>query len=193
MVRQRRARTLSTTRHPTPSSAPTAYRFGCCSYALSTYAMMRRVFGSGGPPVDHTFEDLFVNFPDTPGDELADELGVDRKDLHLSKLEMRDRAFPGLADVPLRALVTVGHGHVPPEILASNKEYRAKREQGCGGRPKVRFSFWPSSGPWGRRALPDRPVGKPRQSGQTGWPQRSRPPFSNCTTVVSAGCANTGG
>ena len=120
--------------------AYTAYRFGCCSFAISTYAMMRRIFGSGGQPVVNlTFEDMFVNFPDTPGDELADELGVDRKDLHLSKLEMRDRAFPGVADVPLRALVTVGHEHVLQKIVASNQEYRAKREKGCGGRPKIRF------------------------------------------------------
>jgi len=120
-------------------TAYTAYRRGCSSYVVSTYAMMRRLFGSTTAPiVDLTFEDLFLGFPDLDPTRIAEGLDIPQNELHLSNLEIRDRIFPGLADVPLRAFVTVGHEHVK-NVSAHNEAYRQRREAGGDGHPCVVF------------------------------------------------------
>ena len=113
----------------------TAYRNGCCSYVVSTYAMMRRLFGDAqGSSIGLAFEDLFLGFPDLDLDDLANHLHISREELHLSNLDTRDVIFPGLSKVPVRAFVTVGHEHVPPKVIVTNAAYRSRRQRDEGVR-----------------------------------------------------------
>jgi hypothetical protein len=140
-VRQSRAVAIDDETPYAYLNAYATYRKGSTCYLVSTYKMMELLFkdSNGQPPVDLSFEDLFLGFPDMDSDKLAERLNLKPSALHLSELVTRDRAFPGLADVRVRAFVTVGHEHVSPGIVTSNKTYRGQKERHCGGGGRVRF------------------------------------------------------
>jgi hypothetical protein len=81
-----------------------AYRAGFRCHVVSTQSMLDALFPKGPPTrpdgLSLALEDLFLGFADRVSSE------------HLSDLAVRDREHPGLASVPRRLFITVGHHNV---------------------------------------------------------------------------------
>lgn len=92
-------------------SAYAAYRQGFRGFAVTSDAMMCRLFKKrcdcpgDPPPVQLTFEDLFLQFPDRPSRKKPNS----DVSVHLSSLRNRDDLWVGLKEVRLRVFATVGH------------------------------------------------------------------------------------
>lgn len=95
-------------------NAYVAYRFGSRSHVVTSYKLMGALFGrkasvSGEQSGEFSrflvsFEDLFLNFPDRSKQNLS----LDGKEVHVSRLSERDRLYPGLALAENRIFITSG-------------------------------------------------------------------------------------
>ncbi len=116
--------------------AYTAYRLGFRSHVVTTHNYMKRILGekdnTGFKPIKLTFEDLFLNFPDSDRDT---------QKIRFSKLEQRDDHYKGLTTVEKRIFITVGHQKTPErELSRKNKTYLRTKGQ------KFKFLYKPISG-----------------------------------------------
>jgi hypothetical protein len=103
-VRERVSAAIDEEEAYTCFNAYAAFRFGFRCHAITSYAMMKRIFGLNSNLPDKSrptlvFEDLYLRFPDKTDD------------VHLSDLNERDENFPKLTKVNYRIFVTVGHRH----------------------------------------------------------------------------------
>jgi hypothetical protein len=116
--------------------AYTAYRLGFRSHMVTTHNYMKRILGEknnmGFNSIQLTFEDLFLNFPDSDRDT---------QKIRFSKLEQRDDYYKGLAGVEKRIFITVGHQKTPErELSRKNKAHLRTKGQ------KFKFLYKPISG-----------------------------------------------
>lgn len=108
-------------------NAYTAYRFGFRIHAVTSYAMMEKLFHNKWQKEwqkpELVFEDIYLNFPDRPLS--SKQLSPDgKRPKRLSDLEERDRYFTRLSEVKYRIFITVGHKRtLEPDTWQTNKAH----------------------------------------------------------------------
>lgn len=135
-VRQRSAAAIDEEPSYAAFTAYAAYRLGFKAFTLTRWRDLQACAGGAGDyRLALTIEDLYLNYPDQPGN-LEEQVPVTQQRIsfpvdqrRLSNLAFRDYLLPALGNCGHRILLTVGHrrGRALAETWRRNREYVASK------------------------------------------------------------------